>query len=167
MAVERTSYVGGVEKLRFSAVDREVLDREGILTDTDADADQEPEPEPDAELGGAPSATPGEFRFSRCTTEFYHGTSLEAALKIQDEGFRVDLSGTNAGKMLGPGLYCTTTLEKAVNCPSQPFPPRLFATTQTSRCVLPWSCEAEHIGFYYWLPVVCRREAHAWSRCHL
>ena len=37
-------------------------------------------------------------------------------MKIQTEGFRVDLSGTNAGKMLGPGLYCTTTLEKAVNC---------------------------------------------------
>jgi hypothetical protein len=29
--------------------------------------------------------------------EFYHGTSIEAALDIQDNGFRVDLSGTNAG----------------------------------------------------------------------
>ena len=36
---------------------------------------------------------PVEFRFSRCTTEFYHGTSLDAAVKIQTEGFRVDLSG--------------------------------------------------------------------------
>lgn len=35
---------------------------------------------------------------------FYHGTSLEAAMLIQEEGFRVDLSGTNAGAMLGPGL---------------------------------------------------------------
>ena len=46
---------------------------------------------------------------------FYHGTSLEAALSIQDVGFRVDLSGTNAGAMLGPGVYITTTLEKALN----------------------------------------------------
>jgi hypothetical protein len=48
-------------------------------------------------------------------TRFYHGTSLAAALTIQDTGFRVDLSGTNAGAALGPGLYVTTTLEKALN----------------------------------------------------
>ena len=30
-------------------------------------------------------------------TEFYHGTSLEAALAIQDEGFDVSRSGSNAG----------------------------------------------------------------------
>jgi len=47
--------------------------------------------------------------------ELYHGTSLEAALAIQREGFRIDLSGTNAGAMLGDGVYCTTTLEKALN----------------------------------------------------
>ena len=47
--------------------------------------------------------------------QFYHGTSLEAALAIQSTGFRVDLSGTNAGAMLGDGVYITTTLEKALN----------------------------------------------------
>jgi hypothetical protein len=49
------------------------------------------------------------------TEVFYHGTSLEAALAIQETGFRVDLSGTNAGAMLGSGVYITTTLEKALN----------------------------------------------------
>eukprot|EP01043_Picozoa_sp_COSAG02_P073514 COSAG02_NODE_14327_length_1284_cov_1.107173_1_plen_235_part_10 len=48
-------------------------------------------------------------------TVFYHGTSLEAILAIQESGFRVDLSGTNAGAALGPGVYITTTLEKALN----------------------------------------------------
>jgi hypothetical protein len=43
---------------------------------------------------------------------FYHGTSIEAAFKIQETGFRVDLA--NAGALLGPGVYCTTTLEKAL-----------------------------------------------------
>jgi hypothetical protein len=47
--------------------------------------------------------------------DFYHGTSLEAALKIQEEGFRVDLAGSNAGTMLGKGCYVTTSLEKALN----------------------------------------------------
>ena len=44
-------------------------------------------------------------------TEFYHGTSLEAALTIQEKGFDVDLSGSNAGAMLGPGVYITTSLQ--------------------------------------------------------
>ena len=48
-------------------------------------------------------------------TEFYHGTSLEAILGIQANGFRVDLSGSNAGQALGEGVYMTTTLEKALN----------------------------------------------------
>ena len=48
-------------------------------------------------------------------SEFYHGTSLAAALKIQEEGFRVDLSGSNAGDLLGPGVYMTTTLNKALH----------------------------------------------------
>jgi len=52
---------------------------------------------------------------SRRPTVFYHGTSLEAILAIQESGFRVDLAGTNAGAMLGPGVYVTTTLEKALN----------------------------------------------------
>ena len=47
-------------------------------------------------------------------TEFYHGTSLEAILAIQESGFRVELSGSNAGAALGPGIYVTTTLLKAL-----------------------------------------------------
>ena len=46
---------------------------------------------------------------------FYHGTSIEAALKIQAYGFDVALSGSNAGALLGPGVYCTTTLKKAMD----------------------------------------------------
>jgi hypothetical protein len=46
---------------------------------------------------------------------FYHGTSLENALGIQRHGFDVKRSGTNAGAMLGPGLYVTASLEKALN----------------------------------------------------
>ena len=45
---------------------------------------------------------------------FYHATNLEAALLIQTGGFRVDLSGSNAGARLGPGVYCTVTLQKAM-----------------------------------------------------
>jgi hypothetical protein len=40
---------------------------------------------------------------------------LEAAMNIQENGFDLDLSGTNAGKSLGRGLYVTSTLEKALN----------------------------------------------------
>ena len=47
-------------------------------------------------------------------TEFYHGTSVEAAMSIQATGFDVSRSGSNAGAMLGPGLYVTTTLQKAL-----------------------------------------------------
>ena len=46
-------------------------------------------------------------------TEFYHGTSLEGALAIQDDGFRVDLAGSNDSTMLGQGVYITTSLLKA------------------------------------------------------
>lgn len=46
---------------------------------------------------------------------FYHGTSIEAALRIQVTGFDVSRAGTNAGALLGPGIYCTTTLEKAMD----------------------------------------------------
>ena len=46
---------------------------------------------------------------------FYHGTSLEAAMDIQKNGFDVRKSGSNAGMSLGRGLYVTTTLEKALN----------------------------------------------------
>jgi len=44
---------------------------------------------------------------------FYHGTSLEAAMNIQEVGFDVQRSGSNAGAVLGPGLYVTPRLEKA------------------------------------------------------
>ena len=49
------------------------------------------------------------------TTRLYHGTSFEAAISIQQGGFRVDLAGTNAGARLGPGVYCSTTLKKALS----------------------------------------------------
>jgi hypothetical protein len=49
------------------------------------------------------------------TNVFYHGTSIEAALSIQETGFLVSKSGSYKGAMLGPGLYVTTTLEKAIN----------------------------------------------------
>jgi len=45
---------------------------------------------------------------------FYHGTSIEAALAIQDHGFDITLSGSNAGPLLGSGVYCTTMFEKAI-----------------------------------------------------
>jgi hypothetical protein len=48
-------------------------------------------------------------------SDFYHGTSIEAAMSIQATGFRVDLSGTNAGAMLGNGLYITTDMAKAMH----------------------------------------------------
>jgi len=44
---------------------------------------------------------------------FYHGTSIEAALAVQAYWFDVSRAGTNAGALLGPGVYCTT-LEKAM-----------------------------------------------------
>jgi hypothetical protein len=43
---------------------------------------------------------------------FYHGTSLEAAINIQEVGFDVQLSGSNAGAALGRGLYVTTSWRK-------------------------------------------------------
>jgi len=46
---------------------------------------------------------------------FYHGTSIESALKIQAYGFDVALSRSSAGALLGPGVYCTTTLKKAMD----------------------------------------------------
>jgi len=38
---------------------------------------------------------------------YYHGTSLAAALSIQKDGFDVTMSGSNAGAMLGDGVYVT------------------------------------------------------------
>jgi len=51
---------------------------------------------------------------------FYHGTSVDAGIAIQNGGFRVDLSGTNACTMLGDGVYLTTTLGKAMSYTSEP-----------------------------------------------
>ena len=48
-------------------------------------------------------------------TRLYHGTSFAAAISIQKSGFRVDLSGTNCGARLGNGVYCSTTLQKALH----------------------------------------------------
>ena len=48
-------------------------------------------------------------------TTFYHGTSVEAAWSIQENGFDPERSGSNAGALLGKGVYCTTTLEKAMD----------------------------------------------------
>ena len=45
-------------------------------------------------------------------TTFYHGTSVAAALSIQEHGFDPDRYGRNG--RLGKGVYCTTTLEKAM-----------------------------------------------------
>jgi len=42
---------------------------------------------------------------------FYHGTDEEAARQIQEQGFKV---GLGAGGLLGRGVYCTATLDKAL-----------------------------------------------------
>ena len=49
-------------------------------------------------------------------SELYHATSLEAALRIQAEGFRVPKgpSQQKAGALLGPGVYASATLQKAM-----------------------------------------------------
>jgi hypothetical protein len=44
-------------------------------------------------------------------------------MNIQEVGFDVQLSGSNAGAALGRGLYVTNTLEKALNY-AQPMPCR-------------------------------------------
>jgi hypothetical protein len=46
---------------------------------------------------------------------YFHGTSLEAALSIQQTGFEVSRSGTNARTLLGAGIYFTTSLVKAMH----------------------------------------------------
>ena len=46
-------------------------------------------------------------------TEFYHGTSFRAAVQIQRNGFDVSFSKPQC--ILGPGLYITTSLEKALH----------------------------------------------------
>jgi hypothetical protein len=47
--------------------------------------------------------------------KYYHGTSLAKGLSIQENGFNVNLSGSNAGTLLGNGVYYTRDLAKAMN----------------------------------------------------
>ena len=47
-------------------------------------------------------------------SKFYHGTSAEAAMLIQQNGFDLRFCGCNAGCLLGPGVYCSTKLRKAM-----------------------------------------------------
>ena len=47
-------------------------------------------------------------------TKFYHGTSVDAAIAIQQNGFDLSFCGRNAGCLLGPGVYCSTMLRKAM-----------------------------------------------------
>jgi hypothetical protein len=56
-----------------------------------------------------------ELVYPGTSIDAYHGTSLEAAMNIQEVGFDVQRSGSNAGAALGGGLYVTPTLEKALN----------------------------------------------------
>ena len=51
---------------------------------------------------------------SGVNTTYYHGTSLQAALSIQRAGFDVGRSGSNAGRLLGDGVYVTDQLGKAM-----------------------------------------------------
>merc|ERR1712039_506355 len=44
----------------------------------------------------------------RDSFEMFHGTSEDAAMKIEKQGFRPSVSG-----MLGPGVYCSRDLRKA------------------------------------------------------
>ena len=48
-------------------------------------------------------------------TTFYHGTSVEAAFSIQQNGFDPERWGTNAGARLRKGVYYSTIFEKAMN----------------------------------------------------
>jgi hypothetical protein len=54
---------------------------------------------------------------ARFSESLYHATNLTAALKIQEGGFRVPkgTSEQKAGALLGPGVYCTATLQKAIH----------------------------------------------------
>ena len=77
-------------------------------------------------------------------TEFYHGTSLEGAVAIQNHGFNVNLAGKNDGDMLGAGAYLTTSLLKAYMYADNNHhggrgrphvcPPQLRACAMSQRC---------------------------------
>jgi hypothetical protein len=54
-------------------------------------------------------------RNSRIPNIFYHGTSVESAFGIQTYGFNTGRAGGPSVALLGPGVYCTTVLEKALD----------------------------------------------------
>jgi len=76
-------------------------------------------PDPSSRLlgleAGARSRRTGKDEERERPTAFYHGTSIEAAFAIQKEGFRVDKSGSNAGQLLGHGVYMSGDLAKALS----------------------------------------------------
>lgn len=52
----------------------------------------------------------------------YHGTTMEVAEKIQQEGFR-----RSEGGMLGPGIYMSRNMKKAKRYPLYPHPDEKLA----------------------------------------
>ena len=60
-------------------------------------------------------------RTASVNSTFYHGTSLEAALSIQRAGFDAELSGSNAGTLLGRGVYVTNVRATKSVDSSSPF----------------------------------------------
>ena len=51
-------------------------------------------------------------------TTFYHATTEESALRIQEYGFRIP---DGPGGLLGRGIYCTSTLRKAMEYLKGPY----------------------------------------------
>ena len=51
-------------------------------------------------------------------TTFFHGTTEENALRIQEHGFRIP---DGPGGLLGRGVYCTSTLPKAMEYLKGPY----------------------------------------------
>ena len=54
----------------------------------------------------------------RQPTTFYHATTEENALRIQDQGFIIP---DGPGGLLGRGVYCTSTLKKAMDYLKSPY----------------------------------------------
>ena len=46
--------------------------------------------------------------------ELYHGTSLHNAILIQDQGFKIDMAGSNAGTLLGNAVYLASDLQQSL-----------------------------------------------------
>jgi hypothetical protein len=62
-------------------------------------------------------------------TTFYHGTSLEATLSIQEHGFDVGRSGSNAGQNLGKGAGSSNLFD--LSAPYKPFSINLQGLVRT------------------------------------